>query len=154
MKKELCYLLIIGLIIGIGCKSHRKYGCDYLEISRNLLEDIKRRNVTSIQNLLAFKDQDYWKKGGEWELFQNTACKIIDTLSDVKKLQYKVTFNKNNDIYYAVVTFTINRQPPIVDVFTVNFLNPHSPLGCKIQSFDYSKLGTSDKIDLPAPIIK
>jgi len=36
---------------------------------------------------------------------------------------HKIVSNRNNTIYYAVVTLT------------VNFLTPDRPLGCKIQSF-------------------
>jgi len=152
-KRTNAYLLFALIMLGFSCKEGKNTECKYVELSRNLIENIKKRDIKAIKEMLAFDDKDYWLPGGRWELIEKTASKILDTITDVERLRYKIEFHRESKINYAVVSFVISENPPIYDVIKVSFLHPKSPLGCKIQLFDYSRLGTSNKIDT-RPVIQ
>jgi hypothetical protein len=133
----------------INCSLTSKTDCDYSGISLKLIRDIKGDNSSGAKSMMAFQDEDFWKEGGEWQRIRKEAKKVLDTLPNIDRLQTKVHLNKNSKISYALVTVILSEKSPIKNIIEVRFLHPESPLGCKIEYFNYIVLGTSNKIEVP-----
>jgi hypothetical protein len=61
--------------------------------------------------------------------------------------------DKKKLVDYVTVTFLIRQREQIRDFIVVDFSHPQSPLGCKIQSFDFVRTRASNKINI-SPILK
>lgn len=147
IKLKWLYVLVPMIVLGFQCKSSPEYECDYISISKEIVVNIKNNKPSKIKRLMAFEDKGFWEEGSRWATIRNGAGEILDTISNLSELKYTLQYNKNSKISYAIVTFIINENFPITDVIEVRFLHPSSPLHCKVQSFEYFRHGSSNKID-------
>ena len=99
---------------------------------------------------MAFYDELFWKKGGKWTSISESAQESLDSVSvsDLNEVKYTIDLDKKKLVDYVTVTFLIKQRGEIKDFIKVNFSHPESPLGCKIQTFDFFRTGTSNKINI------
>ncbi|HEY5968195.1 MAG TPA: hypothetical protein VIU35_09455 [Chitinophagaceae bacterium] len=135
-------------ILSPSCKNEEKDQCDYVAISKTLLRNIKSNNEANIKNMMAFKDELFWKEGSGWTTIFEASKESLDSVSDLNEFKYTIDLNKKKLTDYATVTFLIRQREQIKDFIIVNFSHPKSPLGCKIQSFDFLRTGASNKINI------
>jgi hypothetical protein len=143
---------LVVFILSPSCKNERRDKCDYVAIAKTLLRNIKLNNESEIKKMMAFNDELFWKKGGKWTNIFESAKESLDSVSDLDEFKYTINLNEKKLVDYVTVTFLIKQKVQIKDFIVVDFSHPKSPLGCKIQSFDFVRTGTSNKIDI-RPIV-
>ena len=151
MSKQSYVRFTLGLfffILSPSCKNEEKDQCDYVAISKALLRNIKLNNESKIKIMMAFNDELFWKEGGKWTTIFEATKESLDSVLDLNEFKYTIDLNKEKLIDYATVTFLIRQREQIKDFIIVDFSHPKSPLGCKIQSFDFLRTGASNKINI------
>jgi len=139
-----------AMIVLFSCSNNVSNNkCDYIPITYELLENIKNYRVDKIRSMMAEIDDEFWSKGSSAEnIIKNTKL-YLDSVANYKKLDNEIFFNYDEPINYAVVRIYLSsKKLDIKNIFEVRFLHPESPFKCKINSFDFVRLGTSNKIDI------
>ena len=144
--------VLVSFISFLSCKNKENDECDYVAISKTLLKNIKLNNESKIKKMIAFNDELFWKKGGRWTSIFESAKESLDSVSDVNEFKYTINVDKKKLVDYVTVTFLIKEGGEIKDFIIVNFSHPESPLGCKIQTFNFLRTGASNKINV-RPIV-
>jgi hypothetical protein len=131
-----------------NCKNQEKNKCDYVATAKALLLNIKLNNESEIKKMMAFEDELFWKEGSTWTRIKESAKESLDSVSDLNDLKYTINLDDKKLVDYVTVKFLIKQKEQIKDFILVDFSHPKSPLGCKIQSFDFLRTGASNKINI------
>lgn len=69
----------------ISCRT-RLNDCDFILSAKELMNHIRSKNITGIENMMAFKDPTYEEEGGVWDRVIEASNKYLDTISSLDNL--------------------------------------------------------------------